>query len=517
MAHGHRANKAITEASTPAGPAPPPGYPAGLSNDTTQTPTPMQTPETIQPANNTATPLAIVRTSAFTTARMFPAILDSFDPHRWENGNGSSIRFRLGSGGESAGGFNGLFPIDSRDDRNRRYRPSMRITWCPIPLLALLALSVPAATAPEFARGADVSWLSQMEAAKVVFKDGAGKTGDLLDILKGLGFNSVRLRVWVKPATAWCDSAGMARTAKRAAAKGMRVMVDFHYSDSWVDPGVQTKPVAWASHGIDQLKTDVAAHTTNTLKMLRDSGVVPEWVQIGNETNNGMLWEEGKATSSMANFAALVQSGSKAAKAVFPQTKVIIHLSNGFDNVMYRWMFDGMKSNNVDWDVIGMSLYPDTTTWRATEAQCKTNMQDMVSRYGKQVVISEVGMHWRAADSTYALLKKLIPDVQNLSNSSGIGVFYWEPEAYEYWGGYQKSAFDSTGKPTHALDAFKEAAPPSAVGHRAPSPSKTLSVHDILGRRQESSTGSEPLRVLPAGIGSRTRPDDSPQMDQRLE
>jgi len=452
MAHGHRANKAITEASTPAGPAPPPGYPAGLSNDTTQTPTPMQTPETIQPANNTATPLAIVRTSAFTTARMFPAILDSFDPHRWENGNGSSIRFRLGSGGESAGGFNGLFPIDSRDDRNRRYRPSMRITWCPIPLLALLALSVPAATAPEFARGADVSWLSQMEAAKVVFKDGAGKTGDLLDILKGLGFNSVRLRVWVKPATAWCDSAGMARTAKRAAAKGMRVMVDFHYSDSWADPGQQTKPAAWSSHTYSQLKTDVYNHTYGILNYLKTNGIAVESVQVGNEINSGMLWPEG-STSNFTQLAGLINQGNAAVKAVYPSALVVLHLANGYNNTVFRWFFDGVKAAGAKWDVIGMSHYPPVASWSSYNTQLSTNMADMVSRYGKPVVISEVGMDWTQAATAKSMMSDLISRVSALG-ANGLGVFYWEPEAYPGWQGYSYGALNGSGQFTQALDPY---------------------------------------------------------------
>ncbi|MEK7391905.1 MAG: glycosyl hydrolase 53 family protein, partial [Fibrobacterota bacterium] len=298
----------------------------------------------------------------------------------------------------------------------------MRLALTLLALGASIGSRLHAATPlPEFARGADISWQQEMENAKVVFKDASGKAGDLLDILKGHGFNSVRLRVWVNPQWHWSDSADVTRLAKRAKAKGFRIMIDFHYSDSWADPGQQTKPGAWASHNFEQLKADVSAHTTSVLKMLRDSGITPEWVQVGNETNDGMLWEDGKASKSMTNFAALVQSGSKAAKAVFPQTKVIVHISNGWDNGLFRWMFDGLRTNKVEWDVIGMSLYPETATWRTTMAQCKTNMQDMVSRYGKQVVISEVGMDWRAADSCYALLKKMIPDVQNLSNGAGLG------------------------------------------------------------------------------------------------
>jgi len=335
----------------------------------------------------------------------------------------------------------------------------------------------------EPARGADVGWLSQMESSGKVFKDSKAVSGDLLEILKGVGINSIRLRVWVNPADGWCGPSDVVKMALRAKAKGYRIMIDFHYSDSWADPGKQTKPAAWSTHTLDQLKTDVAQHTTDVLKSLKDAGVTPEWVQVGNETNNGMLWEEGKASTNMAGFAALVQSGSKAVHAVFPNTKVVVHISNGHDNGLFRWIFDGLKSNSVEWDVIGMSLYPETATWRATEQLCKTNMQDMVSRYGKQVVISEIGMPEADADSSYACLKLLQSDNAALPNAAGLGVFYWEPEAYASWQGYKLGAFDDSGKPTHALDAFRELASPTGLEIRRrtdfSSPSEG---HDALGR-----------------------------------
>lgn len=330
---------------------------------------------------------------------------------------------------------------------------------------------------PENARGADIGWLSQMEASGKVFKNAQGVSGDLLDILKGLGINSIRLRVWVDPTDGWCGPADVVKMSQRAKAKGFRIMIDFHYSDSWADPGKQTKPAAWASHNLEQLKTDVSQHTTDVLNSLKSAGVTPEWVQVGNETNNGMLWEEGKASSNMAGFAGLVQSGAKAVKAVFPEAKVIVHISNGHDNSLFRWIFDGLKANNVSWDAIGMSLYPETATWRETEQKCKANMADMVSRYGKQVVIAEVGMPMADADSSYACLKQLQKDVSALPNSAGLGVFYWEPAAYASWQGYKLGAFDDSGKPTHAMDAFKELAP--AAVRRVPS---SEAVGDAYGR-----------------------------------
>jgi len=375
------------------------------------------------------------------------------------------------------------------------------------------ALYAVSASLPDMARGADVGWLSQMESSKRTFQDSHGKPGDLLDILKESGINSIRLRVWANPASHWCDSADVLRMAIRAKAKGFRLMIDFHYSDSWADPGQQNKPASWGSHGIDQLKTDVSVHTTNVLKMLRDANIEPEWIQIGNETNDGMLWEEGRASKSMANFASLIQAGSKAAKAVFPRTKIVVHLSNGFDNGLFRWIFDGLKKNTVEWDVIGMSLYPEVATWRATEEQCKTNMQDMAARYGKQVVISEVGLDWAAADSCYALLKKLQTDVKALPNQSGIGVFYWEPASFAGWNGYQKGAFDTAGKPTRAMEAFKEAAAATAIASKdGEIPGARDMDLSLRGGKLDVRGGSELLdvRIYDMTGGLRVHSDRSP-------
>lgn len=322
-----------------------------------------------------------------------------------------------------------------------------------------------------------------MEANGRVVRDAAGNAGDPLDILKSYGINSVRLRVWVNPDSGWCNKADVLAKARRAKSKGLRIMVDFHYSDTWADPGVQGKPAAWAGHGLAALATDVAAHTTDVLTTLRDAGATPEWVQIGNETNDGMLWQEGRASVSMAGFATLVKAGSKAAKTVFPQVKVVVHLSNAYDNALFRWLFDGLKANGTAWDVIGMSHYPERATWRATTAKAYANMQDMVSRYGKDVVVAETGMDWSAADSCYAMLKVLQADVAALPNGRGLGVFYWEPTCYWGFQGYQKGAFDDAGKPTKALEAFREKMP-VGIAPRAVRPSGTMAPsRDAAGRR----------------------------------
>lgn len=334
----------------------------------------------------------------------------------------------------------------------------------------------------DFARGADIGWLSEMEASGKVFHDRTGAQRDLLSILRNLGVNAIRLRVWVNPTDGWCGREDVLRQATRAQRMGFRTMIDFHYSDSWADPGKQAKPSAWAGHDLEQLKTDVHDHTASLLRALKDSGVSPEWVQVGNETNNGMLWEEGKASVNMAGYAALVSAGSKAVREILPQAKIVVHVSNSHDNGLFRWNFDGLKAHQVDWDVIGMSLYPEPGDWREKEAQTIENMKDMISRYGKSVMISEIGMDWNYADTTKALLDLLRHDLQQLPGDRGLGVFYWEPGSYYGWKGYFKGAFDDAGRPTVALTAFQQtpvAIPPESA---LPAPA-ALTSRDAAGRR----------------------------------
>jgi arabinogalactan endo-1,4-beta-galactosidase len=314
----------------------------------------------------------------------------------------------------------------------------------------------PVTTAPSaFAKGADISWLTQMEATGLKFYNTAGAQMECMALLKSLGMNTVRLRVWVNPTLGYNNAADVLAKAIRAKNIGLRIMIDFHYSDTWADPGSQTKPAAWVGQTITNLKTSLAAHTNNVLTLLKNNSIEPEWVQIGNETNDGMLWPEGKASTNMANFAQLINAGYDASKVVFPNAKVIVHVSNGWDNALFRWMFDGLKTNGAKYDVIGMSLYPTTASWVANNNQCLANMNDMVSRYNKEVMIVEVGMSWSNAADCNAFLTDIIFKTKSIVGNKGLGVLYWEPEAYNNWQGYSLGAFDNAGKPTAALNAFQ--------------------------------------------------------------
>ena len=304
-----------------------------------------------------------------------------------------------------------------------------------------------------FAKGADVSWVTEMEDKGVKFYDKAGNVKECMALLKELGVNSIRLRVWVDPEGGWNGKQDVLAKAKRAAALGMRLMIDFHYSDTWADPGRQDKPKAWADYDLGRLEQAVAGHTKDVLGALKDNGVDVEWVQVGNETSGGMLWETGRADGSeFGNFTRFVNSGYDAVKSVYPDAKVIVHLNNGHDLQMYTWMFNGLSDNGAKWDVIGMSLYPEADNWQELTDRCLSNMKTLAGVYGKDVMLCEIGMPWDAPFAAAAMAKMM--DGCKATEHC-LGIFYWEPECYGGWNNYTKGAFDDSGRPTEVMDAFK--------------------------------------------------------------
>lgn len=327
----------------------------------------------------------------------------------------------------------------------------------------------PTGAAPAFAKGADVGWLQQMEATGYVFYNEQGVRQDCFAILKAQGINSIRLRVFVNPSSdpisGHCSPAEVVAMAKRAAGLGFRIMVDFHYSDTWADPGKQAKPAAWATHPFPQLLTDVYEHTFATLTALRAAGVTPEWVQVGNEIPGGMLWPEG-STKNFAQLTQLLNKGYEAVKAASPTTKVVVHLDRGNDSQLYRYFFDNLVANGGHFDVIGMSYYPYwlKQDYPASIGNLQANLLDMVRRYpGKEVVVAEVGNDYLKVQNTYDLLVAVQQAVRAVPGGRGLGVFYWEPEGAKSWSHYQLGAWGDDGKPSPALRAFRDAptAPPS--------------------------------------------------------
>ncbi len=310
-----------------------------------------------------------------------------------------------------------------------------------------------------FSKGADVGWLTQMESSGLKFYDSTGAQQECMTLLKSLGINSIRLRAWVNPSGGWNNTTDVVAKAKRAKALGMKILLDFHYSDTWADPGHQTKPAAWASSSFSELNSKVYNYTKGVMDTLKLNGIIPTWVQVGNETNDGMLWPDGRISTNQnnfSNFASLITQGYNAVKTVSDTIKVIVHVSNGYDNSLFRWMFDGLTANGAKFDIIGMSLYPSyfASGWSAANSQCLSNMNDMISRYNKPVMIVEVGMPVNDPNTAKSFLTDIISKTRSITNGNGLGVFYWEPECYNNWQGYNLGAFDNNGKPTAAMNAF---------------------------------------------------------------
>jgi arabinogalactan endo-1,4-beta-galactosidase len=305
-----------------------------------------------------------------------------------------------------------------------------------------------------FAKGADISWVTQMEASGYKFYDNTGKQQDLFALMKSVGITAIRLRAWVNPTGGWCNTADLVKKAVRAKSAGLKVLIDFHYSDTWADPGAQTTPAAWASLSFTAMETAMYNYTVHVMDTLQTNGVTPDWVQVGNEVDDGMLWPTGLATSSMANFAGFILTGYNAVKSVSTTTKVIVHVSNGFNNSLFRYVFDGLKANGAKWDIIGMSLYPSTTNYTTYDTECLANINDMISRYGTPCMVVEVGMEADQPAITRSFLTDIITKVNSVANGNGLGVWYWEPEVYNGWQGYGLGAFTTGGQPGIALQAF---------------------------------------------------------------
>jgi arabinogalactan endo-1,4-beta-galactosidase len=303
--------------------------------------------------------------------------------------------------------------------------------------------------------------------------------------------NAIRLRVWVDPSKHynWCNKEDLLVKAKRAKALGMEVMVDFHYSDWWADPAKQNIPASWKGHSYEEMKKDLANHTKEVLQLLKNNGITPKWVQVGNETTNGMLWSVktneqgweikdengnttitesmGHATRNPEQYAGFFKAGYESVKEIFPNAMVIVHLDNGFDEDLYNWNLDILKNNGAKFDMIGMSLYPywaesfHNKTAEQTISGCMANIQKVKAKYGCDVMIVETGMlcadeQGKLASASvleegYKQLARIIKESKEVGCK---GVFYWEPECKPSQ--YKLGAFTEDGRPTQIMDAFKE-------------------------------------------------------------
>lgn len=281
-------------------------------------------------------------------------------------------------------------------------------------------------------------------------------------LMKDYGMNATRLRVWVDPKDGFSSPEDVLKMAKRSQALGMPVMVDFHYSDWWADPGKQNPPKEWLGMNLEQTEKALADHTRSTLQLLKDNGIDVKWVQVGNETTHGFLWPMGKFEENPEQYASLTKAGVKAVREVYPEAQVIIHLDNGFDQKLYDTVFDSLKANGVEWDVIGMSVYP---YWAMEggheESEIMTlvdsiaNIRHLKKKYGTDVMIVETGVDARNPEPGRQFIAALIKAAKDLTDGACTGVFYWAPEI-DAEAAYRLGAF-SHGMPTVIMDAFKEA------------------------------------------------------------
>ena len=365
-----------------------------------------------------------------------------------------------------------------------------------ISLLLLLAFTA-AAQAQEkrqgkdFVKGADVGFLQGQERRGVVFHDRNGRERECLELLKNdYQLSAIRMRVWVNPRGGDCDKFALLAMAKRVKALGMDLMVDFHYSDSWADPAKQPIPKAWLGHSFEQMKQDLRQHTIDVLTLLRDNGITPRWVQVGNETTNGMLWsvrtnERGwELKDSLGNsiithsmghiktepqhYAGFIRTGYDAVKEVFPEAIVIVHLDRGHRQSLYDHNLDTILKYGGKFDMVGMSLYPYWAMDGHPELKaddiitdCIKNIRHVSEKYQCDVMIVETGyevdeQHPEKMEEGRRQLARVIREARNETGGHCRGVFYWEPQCLP--GGYKLGAFDSHAAPTVIMDGFIEPA-----------------------------------------------------------
>lgn len=324
----------------------------------------------------------------------------------------------------------------------------------------------------KYYKGMDISTLLEVEKCGGKFYD-KGQEREALSILKDYDVNAVRIRLWNDPyseegepyGAGTNDFKSVAELSKRAKEKGFDILLDYHYSDFWADPGKQFVPKAWRGYSVEELERAVYEYTKKTLLDLKEEELLPDMVQVGNELSNGLLWPYGKVPE-YDNIARFVSAGIRAVKevsdmalaegAISEKILIMIHLDNGGNNALYREWFDNYIKRGEDFDIIGLSYYP---FWHGTFDMLQNNMHDIAQRFGKELIIAEVSMGHTMED--YAEYEKLAPGqrkgmatrpalvekieypmtlegqkefmkelfrrIASVPEGKGRGYFYWEP------------------------------------------------------------------------------------------
>lgn len=288
----------------------------------------------------------------------------------------------------------------------------------------------------DFIRGADMSYLPLIESEGTIFKHN-NVAEDAITTLKNAGCNAIRIRLWQNPSDAHSGLTEVKNFAQRVRAAGLKVWLTVHYSDTWADPGSQTKPVAWQSLSFTDLKTAVATYTTQIMTEIN-----PDIIQIGNETNDGMLWPEGKLSTNENQYLQLVSAATVAVRSKSTTTKIMLHYAGINDSDYY---FDKVKT--IDYDYIGLSYYP---IWHGKSLVTLQNtMNSLGQLYDKKVLIAETSYPFTFGYNDYTnniigLSSQIIPAFQATNDgqkgylsaikntikqsSYGIGFCYWGSE-----------------------------------------------------------------------------------------
>ena len=320
-----------------------------------------------------------------------------------------------------------------------------------------MAVAVQAQVEEPFWLGADISGTTELEARGVKLYNNKGEIRENTALMKELGLNAIRLRVWVNPRGGFSSKEDVLAMAKRARYYDMELMIDFHYSDWWADPGKQPMPAAWQYFSYDEMKHALAEHTRETLQLLKDNHINVRWVQVGNETTHGFLWPMGRAEENMEQYG-LTEAGYQAVKSVYPDATVIVHLDAGCDPHRYDFIFDGLKEYGAHWDMIGMSIYPYwdvdaklTKDYKETIRAFTENVKRLNKKYGCELMIVETGVEAKKPEEGKKILSEIIEAARRQCDGHCKGVFYWAPELE---GAYPLGAFDNH-RPTVIMEAFR--------------------------------------------------------------
>ena len=338
-------------------------------------------------------------------------------------------------------------------------------TFCTCFIFFILLMLPYKSSSQEYAIGADLSFLKSAEDRGYAFKENnEAKPG--LKIFSDHGYNWIRLRLFHTPTdlpNSLDYTISLAKSAKNA---GMKFLLDYHYSDTWADPGKQFIPKAWNGMTHKQLVKAVFDYSRETIIAFRKAGVMPDMVQIGNEVINGMLWPDGKIPENWNNFAELVRAGINGVNAgcdTLNRPDIMIHIDQGGNKARTKYFFDKFNSYGIDYDFIGQSYYP---WWHGSLLDLRENMIFMAETYKKPIILVEVAYcssptEYRKKPAPYPETpegqKEFLDEVNKVVLSTpsnlGAGIFWWEP-ATTSGGIGTRDFFDEKGNVLPVITVF---------------------------------------------------------------